>query len=102
VGDGLIGDSKVVGSAQRRHRGALLQHGAVLLARSRHAPDLPGIHELTGIRINRPELADAIGRAWHRETGWALSPHEWTDAERDRQEELAREKYGQRAWNDKR
>ena len=33
-GDLRIGPAKVVGSAQRRQRGALLQHGAVLLAAS--------------------------------------------------------------------
>jgi lipoyl(octanoyl) transferase len=34
---------KIVGSAQRRRGGAVLQHGSVLLARSSRIPELPGI-----------------------------------------------------------
>ena len=39
---------KILGSAQRRHRGAILQHGSFLIARSPAAPELPGWQELTG------------------------------------------------------
>jgi lipoate-protein ligase A len=48
---------KIAGSAQRRRRGAILQHGSILLAKSRFAPELPGIQELTGSCIDPPELA---------------------------------------------
>ncbi len=34
TGDVLLGEHKIAGSAQRRRRGAILQHGSVLLARS--------------------------------------------------------------------
>ena len=34
---------KIVGSAQRRRGGAVLQHGSLLLARSSRTPELPGI-----------------------------------------------------------
>lgn len=37
---------KVVGSAQRRYRQAILQHGSILLARSPFTPELPGVAEL--------------------------------------------------------
>ncbi|MFO0427929.1 MAG: biotin/lipoate A/B protein ligase family protein [Planctomyces sp.] len=37
---------KIVGSAQRRRKGAILQHGSILLAASRHAPEIPGIRDL--------------------------------------------------------
>jgi lipoate-protein ligase A len=49
--------AKIAGSAQRRRRGAVLQHGSVLLAQTPFAPELPGIQDLTGISINPPELA---------------------------------------------
>src|SRR5215207_3351670 len=42
-GDLLIEGSKVAGSAQRKMRGALLQHGSILLRRSEFAPHLAGI-----------------------------------------------------------
>ncbi len=44
--DIVVAGAKIVGSAQRRHSGALLQHGSVLLARSRFAPELPGLAEV--------------------------------------------------------
>ncbi len=44
--DVLIGQYKVLGSAQRRRRGAVLQHGSLLMASSPHAGDLPGLHDL--------------------------------------------------------
>lgn len=49
--DIVIGSNKIVGSAQRRRQGAVLQHGSVLLEASPHAPEFPGIHELSGQTI---------------------------------------------------
>lgn len=37
---------KIVGSAQRRRSGALLQHGSLLLGTSPHAPELTGLADL--------------------------------------------------------
>lgn len=50
---------KIVGSAQRRRKGAVLQHGSILLATSECAPELPGVRELTGANIEIRELASA-------------------------------------------
>jgi lipoate-protein ligase A len=44
--DIVSGGNKVVGSAQRRRSGAVLQHGSVLLAPSRATPELPGAGDL--------------------------------------------------------
>jgi lipoate-protein ligase A len=101
-GDLLRGDAKVVGSAQRRHRGALLQHGAILLARSPHTPALPGIRELTGRCLSAAETAEAVRAALVRRTGWLLEAAEWTADERQRQAELVAGKYVQASWNGKR
>lgn len=59
--DIVVAGAKIVGSAQRRHHGALLQHGSILLARSQFAPELPGLSEAA----NLPALitfADFIAR----------------------------------------
>jgi lipoyl(octanoyl) transferase len=58
-GDVLIGSAKVCGSAQRRSRGAILQHGSVLLGMSGAATELPGIRELTGVTMHENELFSA-------------------------------------------
>ena len=42
---------KVVGSAQRRRHGAILQHGSVLLARSAWVPELPGLENLANTQF---------------------------------------------------
>jgi lipoate-protein ligase A len=102
TGDLLIGLDKVAGSAQRRHRGALLQHGAILLAASPHAPTLPGIRELTGITVTVPDLIEALRRQWIRRTGWEFRDGEWSDDERRRLDELAEHKYRQLSWNARR
>jgi lipoate-protein ligase A len=55
--DIVLGDAKIVGSAQRRRRGGVLQHGSILLGQSPFAPELPGLNDLTGRAIDAAELA---------------------------------------------
>jgi lipoate-protein ligase A len=47
--DIVAGGFKVVGSAQRRHAGAILQHGSLLLKRSDRTPELLGVCDLAGV-----------------------------------------------------
>jgi lipoate-protein ligase A len=101
-GDLLIGSAKIVGSAQRRQRGALLQHGSLLLAASPHAPVLPGVQELSGRNFPIPEICSAIQSEFAHQTGWRLVPGDWTNGERRRIEELVADKYAQPAWTRKR
>jgi lipoate-protein ligase A len=101
-GDGLLGSAKIVGSAQRKRRGALLQHGAVLLAASPFTPQLPGIRELTGQTIDPAALAQAIEDSFRKETGWRINPGEWTGAESRRIAELEEIRYTRCEWNRKR
>jgi lipoate-protein ligase A len=102
AGDLLIGRDKVVGSAQRRHRGALLQHGAILLAASPYAPVLPGIFELSGRAVTVAELIKVLRLQWAHHTGWQFREEQWSDCEQRRLEELVEHKYGQVSWNAKR
>jgi lipoate-protein ligase A len=101
-GDLLAGDFKVVGSAQRRQRGAILQHGGILLAASEYAPHLPGLRELAGVNLAPTALTAAVCDAFRRATGWSLAPSSWRPGERERVAALAAEKYGRDAWNRKR
>lgn len=73
-GDVLLQGTKIAGSAQRRYRRAVLQHGSVLLAASTAAPELAGIAELASVAISPdrlirhwlPHLAARLGVAWSR------------------------------------
>jgi lipoate-protein ligase A len=67
-GDVVVGDAKIAGSAQRRCRGAVMQHGSVLLARSSAAPELAGLKEKSNTSIN----AEDIIQAWLSRLGPAL------------------------------
>lgn len=102
TGDLLLAETKVVGSAQRRQRGALLQHGAILLAASPHASDLAGILELTGRQLNVTAVADVLMGSFTGNTGWPLKDADWSPAEKARIEELVLTKYSQSTWNDRR
>ena len=57
---------KVTGSAQRRRRGVILQHGSILLSASPHAVSVPGLLDLSP-DFDQPRfrrlLPDAVGRA---------------------------------------
>lgn len=72
--DLVVSGYKVLGSAQRRGRGGLLQHGSLLLSSSAAAPELPGINELTSRSIAVSSLIEplaaklgaAFGVNWER------------------------------------
>lgn len=70
-GDVLLDGRKVVGSAQRRFRGTVLQHGSILLQTSPAAPELPGVEDLSPVRLPREEwvslLLDALVAAFEFE-----------------------------------
>jgi lipoate-protein ligase A len=61
--DIVIGPHKIVGSAQRRRQGAVLQHGSILLEQSPLAPEFPGIHELTEVRLDPWQLSRQLAPA---------------------------------------
>ena len=100
AGDLVSGGSKVVGSAQRKLRGALLQHGGILLRRSEFALALPGLFELTGVAITPEDLAARLATKFA--TAFNVTPGDWTAAEVAFRASLAVEKYGAAAWNQKR
>jgi lipoate-protein ligase A len=100
-GDLLIGGSKVAGSAQRKMRGALLQHGSILLKRSEFAPQLPGINDAGG-SFTPEGLAGLLTTRFAHDTGWRVEPGDWTAAERDRIPHIRAEKYANPPWNGKR
>src|SRR5262245_35203501 len=101
-GDLILGGHKIGGSAQRKQRGALMQHGGVLLERSTHTPELPGLRELADIEISADLLAERVTREFARDTGWKIAAGVWSVDERLRIDELTRTKYGADEWNLKR
>jgi lipoyl(octanoyl) transferase len=101
-GDLVCGSAKIVGSAQRKQRRVLLQHGGILLARSRHTPQLPGLRELSGVTLAPGNVEEAIVAAFKKATGWTVTRGNWTEKDERQIDLLANEKYCSAAWNEKR
>lgn len=101
-GDLLAAGAKVVGSAQRKQRGALLQHGGILLARSEYAPALPGLRELAGVAVGAGDVAAAVAAEFVADTGWPLQPGAWTADETAARARIEAERYAAPGWNEKR
>ncbi|MGL4420137.1 MAG: lipoate--protein ligase family protein, partial [Gemmataceae bacterium] len=90
--DLTLNGTKIVGSAQRKNRGALLQHGTLRTQTSPIHPDLPGI------------ASPAITTAWLRNLAThfgTVVPTTWTTADEARIQELS-PRYADPAWNAKR
>jgi len=98
TGDVILDGAKIAGSAQRRRRGAILQHGSVLLARSLAAPELFGLAELGGKVIAAQDLSEAwrARLADRNKIDWQISS--LAPAESQRALQIAAETYRQPDW----
>jgi lipoate-protein ligase A len=86
--DVVIGSQKVLGSAQRRRKGAVLQHGSLVLRRSSAAPQFPGIYDLARPAIEEESLAELLERAVGRVLSDRVVSEELTAGERQQVQEL--------------
>jgi lipoate-protein ligase A len=94
--------TKILGSAQRRFGGALLQHGSLLLERSAFAPELAGWRDLTGAVVSSGELvtglADSVAKAFASRLIHCPLPMNLQLIVR----EFANSKYGAAGWTNRR
>jgi len=58
--DVLCNGQKVLGSAQRRRKGAVLQHGSLILEASPLAPEVQGLNELSGREFQADSLVFGV------------------------------------------
>lgn len=85
-GDLMLGTDKVGGSAQRRLKNSLLQHGSLLFQRSGSAPELPGINDLAKTSVIRKEFLDC----WVEKVSNCLSLELYSDSLTEKEKETAR------------
>lgn len=100
--DVVCGGSKVAGSAQRKQRTVLLQHGSVLLRASSVAPELLGVGDVAGVDLDVTWLAAGwtgrLGELW--QLTWMQSVFEKVEiAVASGLESI---KYANPVWNEKR
>ncbi len=93
---------KVIGSAQRRKAGAVLQHGSILLGRSRFAPELPGIAEICGQDIAVETLLHTLLPALAQALQLDLQPTTPSQRLLSQTNQLLQAKYGNSQWLAKR
>ena len=110
-GDLVLGDHKIGGSAQRRKRGAALQHGSLLWQRSTAAPELAGIVDLaTGLPSFESFVNAWLDTLLEQRDAWPLETPlpsswqrgKWTEEEEQLSREIERRRYGAKEWNLKR
>lgn len=100
--DLVLSGSKVVGSAQRRRAGAVLQHGSILLARSNTIPELPGAEDLAAITRLRSFWAERLRTIIPAALGLTPVATSLTPADREHASELEATVYRTSAWNQRR
>lgn len=61
--DVVMGQHKVLGSAQRRRKGAILQHGSLILRHSEFTPEFPGICDCAEVSLDPALLSEKIAEA---------------------------------------
>ncbi len=100
--DLIVSGYKVLGSAQRKSRTAVLQHGSLLMHASEYAPQLPGVSDLLSVPITADDLipgivanlSECLGVDWQ---AGHLSEQEKLDAE-----QISCERFSQSGWTARR
>ncbi|HMO15599.1 MAG TPA: hypothetical protein PKD64_16485 [Pirellulaceae bacterium] len=103
--DLVIGDHKVLGSAQRRVDGALLQHGSILLQRSAFAPELPGILDLNRQPEATPDeraLFDQFNQSIADKLELTFEQTSLTESERQLAQTIEHARFANQKWTQKR
>jgi lipoate-protein ligase A len=100
--DVVSGSIKLVGSAQRRRAGAVLQHGSLLLAQSRQTPELKGVADLSGLAADAIAWSHRLLNALPTALGLESAAGTFSGEERGRALSLAVEVYRNQAWTRKR
>ncbi len=96
--DVVLGEYKVLGSAQRRRRGAVLQHGSLVLRQSEFAPQFPGLFDLAP-EVPDSQLLPALANATAKALGEVIETAPLADSILQRARQLQDEKYGKLDWS---
>jgi lipoate-protein ligase A len=96
-----VGGVKILGSGQRSSRHAVLQHGSLLLAASKYAPEIAGIAQVSHLVPVRD-----IGQRWAAEIAASGNLHLekslLSGEEECRSREIAAQKYASPNWTKRR
>lgn len=93
---------KILGSAQRRYRRAVLQHGSLLVERSPAAPELPGLTDLTHSSVTTNDLIQSILPRLEDALKMRFAESTLSTELKSKAADLANSKYGSAAWTKRR
>lgn len=96
--DLIISGYKVLGSAQRTTRRAILQHGSLLMQASRWAPQLPGVIDLSSRPISIGQLAESFSASLAVVLTIDWNVDEISRVEMARAAEITTERFASRRW----
>ncbi len=107
--DLIVSGYKVMGSAQRRGAGGLLQHGSLLLETSPYAPELPGLRELCewpatkrDAQLKAETIQDAIAAELGHRLGVSWTTGACSDRERQHAQAETRIRFASSKWTQRR
>lgn len=109
--DLIVAGYKVLGSAQRKGKRAVLQHGGLLLAASPMAPQLPGLRELGLAQVNDDavesdaasiRVAESIADSTSAALGIRWNSGDWTAQERLRRQHWVTHRFDEPSWLNRR
>ena len=95
-------EAKICGSAQRRASESMIQHGSILLSSSSAAPQLPGILEIAGIRIDPLDLQSVFSAQIAKNLGLEYELSACQPEVIQLAAEIGKAKYAAEAWTHKR
>ena len=100
--DVVFRNVKLVGSAQRRRSGAILQHGSLLLSRSQTTPELPGLRDLAPVIKPEASWAGELRSRLVAALGFRGVEEPFREAELSEAERLKNDVYSCDLWTKKR
>ena len=101
-GDLICQGRKIVGSAQRRLKNSLLQHGSILLASSAFAPELEGIAELSSEPVQVPLFIEKTAHLIADSLQIELTEGKLEEEEQMVASKYLAEMFGNPSWNNRR
>ena len=102
LGDVVLEGKKICGSAQRRGKTGILQHGSILLTQSKLAPELPGIQELSGVALTPKSLQNIWTLRLAERLSLVFALDNPTPVEINLAEAIQAEKFGSDPWTHRR
>lgn len=100
--DIVVGPHKVCGSAQRRLKNSVIQHGSLLMSKSEFAPELMGLGDLVNEPIEQRKMCQQLAQRVAHEMAFELSNSQLSESEFETAESIARDRFLAPKWTTKR